>query len=257
MANESGFHVVIPARFESTRLPGKPLALVGGKPMIQRVVEQANRCGASSVTVATDDSRIVEAVSAAGYQAVMTSPNHQSGSDRLVEVADILDLDDSALIVNVQGDEPLIPPEVIRQVATALQEPGRSVVTLCEPIEEVGVLLDPNVVKVVFDEHQRALYFSRAPIPYDREVLPNQPEPGHSLATGQWWRHIGIYGYRLGVLRDFVSAEPSSYELLESLEQLRFLQAGVAIHLYPACARVPGGIDTAADLAAVNTLLDG
>jgi 3-deoxy-manno-octulosonate cytidylyltransferase (CMP-KDO synthetase) len=255
----SEFHVVIPARYQSTRLPGKPLALVAGKPMIVCVAEQAQRCGAHSVTIATDDLRIVEAAAAAGHRALMTGADHQSGSDRLVEIADQLGWSDDALLVNVQGDEPLIPPEVIRQVADALQDGTRSVVTLCEPILEMDVLLDPNAVKVVFDQDHRALYFSRAPIPYDRGAFGPTPnvDAGANLSPGNWWRHIGIYGYQLGVLRDYVAAEQSSYESLESLEQLRFLQAGVPVHVFPACASVPGGIDTPADLASVNALLAG
>lgn len=250
----SEFHVVIPARYQSTRLPGKPLALVGGKPMIVRVAEQVQSCSAHSVTIATDDSRIMEAVAQAGFKAVMTRVDHQSGSDRLVEVADQLGWADDALLINVQGDEPLIPPLVIDQVAQALQDDARSVVTLCEPIEDVATLFDPNAVKVVFDQHQRALYFSRAPIPFDRDRFTDEVKP-RRLSSGDWWRHIGIYGYRLGALRECVAAEQSSYERLESLEQLRFLQAGVAVHVFPACAPVPGGIDTPADLAAINALL--
>lgn len=253
----SEFHVVIPARYQSTRLPGKPLALVAGKPMIVCVAEQAQRCGATSVTIATDDLRIVNAVKTAGYSALMTSADHQSGSDRLVEVADQLGWSDDALLINVQGDEPLIPPEVIRQVAKALQSNPGSVVTLCEPIVETEILFDLNAVKVVFDQDQRALYFSRAPIPYDRAAFARDVKTGFSLSPGNWWRHIGIYGYRLGALRAFIAGEQSSYEVLESLEQLRFLQAGVPVHVFPACAPVPGGIDTPADLAAVNALLAG
>lgn len=250
----SEFHVVIPARYQSTRLPGKPLVLVGGKPMIVRVAEQVQRSGARSVTIATDDSRIMEVVTQAGFKAVMTGVDHPSGSDRLVEVAEQLGWADDALLINVQGDEPLIPPQVIDQVAQALQDDSRSVVTLCEPIEDVPTLFDPNAVKVVFDRHQRALYFSRAPIPFDREHFASDVQPSR-LGSSDWWRHIGIYGYRLGALRDYVASEQSSYERLESLEQLRFLQAGVAVHVFPACAAVPGGIDTPADLAAVNALL--
>lgn len=250
----SEFHVVIPARYQSTRLPGKPLALVGDKPMIVRVAEQVQGCGAASVTIATDDSRIMEAVAQAGHKAVMTRSDHQSGSDRLVEVADQLGWADDAVLINVQGDEPLIPPQVIDQVAEALQDQARSVVTLCEPIEDAATLFDPNTVKVVFDQNQRALYFSRAPIPFDRNSFGSNAESG-SLGSGDWWRHIGIYGYRLSALREYVASPQSSYEQLESLEQLRFLQAGVAVHVFPACAAVPGGIDTAADLAAVNALL--
>lgn len=252
----SEFHVVIPARYQSTRLPGKPLALVGNKPMILRVAEQAQRCGAHSVTVATDDVRIADVVTQAGHSAVMTRIDHQSGSDRLVEVADHLGWSDDAVLINVQGDEPLIPPEVIRQVADALQDSERSVVTLCEPILTMDVVRDPNAVKVVFDKNCRALYFSRAPIPYDRASFQASDDFG-ALNENHWWRHIGIYGYRLGVLREYVNSVPSSYERLESLEQLRFLQTGVAVHVFPACVAVPGGIDTPEDLATVNALLAG
>ncbi len=234
--------------------------------MVVCVARRAAASGAASVVVATDDNRIAEAVAAAGFRFCMTRVDHQSGSDRIVEVADQLSWPDDAVVVNVQGDEPLIPPSVIDQVATALLEnakasDGVQVATLCEPIESSVQVFDPNCVKVVFDRNQRALYFSRAPIPFDRanfvafaaaEGVASTAE----LGLNQWWRHIGIYGYRLGVLRSFVQQTPATIEQLESLEQLRFLQMGIPIHVYPACAPVPGGVDTTDDLAAVNQLLD-
>ncbi len=262
--------MVIPARYQSSRLPGKPLALVGGRPMVVCAAQQAAASGAAKVVVATDDVRIQQVVQAAGYQACITREEHQSGSDRIVEVAEQLGWPDDTIIVNVQGDEPLIPPAVIDQVAATLVTSAQSqtpvqVATLCEPITNHTQLFDPNAVKVVFDTNQRALYFSRAPIPFNRDMFSKIPpttaaasaggQQVERLEQGYWWRHIGIYGYSLGALRQFVCTPAAPIEMLESLEQLRFMHMGVAIHVYPACAEVPGGIDTPEDLAAVNQLL--
>ncbi len=251
------WHIVIPARYESTRLPGKPLADIAGVPMILRVAQQAQATQADSVTVATDDVRIVDVVQAAGVDAVMTRRDHTSGSERVFEVAQQRGWDERDLLVNVQGDEPLIPPAVITQIAQAFaDDPQREVVTLAEPIERVADVFDPHQVKVVFDAQRRAQYFSRAPIPWQRDGFDfAKAADDTALAGDLWWRHIGIYGYTVNALARYLSLPPSPYEALESLEQLRFLQHGIAVHVFAACATVPPGIDTPEDLANVNALL--
>lgn len=246
-----GFQVVIPARYASTRLPGKPLADIGGAPMIVRVAERAAASGAADVVVATDDERVREAVTAAGFEAVMTRPDHPSGSDRVMEVAELRGWTEDTVVVNVQGDEPLIPPAVIAQVAELLHgHPEAGVATLCEPVAELAQVFDPNVVKAVADRHGRALYFSRAPVPYARDLFPERERrpAAELLAAGGWRRHVGIYGFRLEVLRRFVTMPTGTLERLESLEQLRLLEHGIPILLADACAAVPGGVDTPADL---------
>lgn len=247
------FTVVIPARYASTRLPGKPLADIGGLPMIIRVMQRARQSGAASVCVATDDVRVYEVVREYGGEVLMTRDDHVSGTDRLQEVAHKLGFADDHIIVNVQGDEPLIPPAVIDQVAHNLAAHGScGVATLCEPIERREDLFNPNIVKVVADERGQALYFSRAPIPWHRDGFAI---PGDELPTGQWWRHIGIYAYRVGFLKQFVSWPPARLELTESLEQLRAMANGIAIHVAPASEPVPGGVDTEEDLERMRTLL--
>jgi 3-deoxy-manno-octulosonate cytidylyltransferase (CMP-KDO synthetase) len=246
---------VIPARFGSTRLPGKPLLDIGGKPMVQRVWEQARQSGAQQVVIATDDERILETAQAFGAQALMTSPKHPSGTDRLQEVAELLGLADDHVVVNVQGDEPMIPPEVIDQVAANLHgHPGAGISTLCEKIATWDDLCAPDVVKVVCDTQGMALYFSRAIIPWPRDEGPRQTGPIDD--GGPWLRHIGIYAYRTGLLKQFVGWPPAPLEQLESLEQLRALQNGVDIHVDVACRVVPPGIDTEDDLAAARDSLD-
>lgn len=250
------YTVVIPARYGSTRLPGKPLLEIGGKPMIQRVWEQARASGADAVVVATDDQRIVDAVERFGATACLTSAQHPSGTDRLQEVASQLGLDDDHIVVNVQGDEPLIPPAVIDQVAHNLAGNAQAgIATLCEPVRDVQALTNPNVVKVVSDARGMALYFSRATIPWPRDEFARDASamPGQ----GEWFRHIGIYAYRTRFLHEYVTWQPAPPELLESLEQLRALYHGVGIHVASACADVPGGVDTQADLDAVRALVAG
>lgn len=249
------FKVVIPARFASSRLPGKPLADLGGEPMVVRVARQASRSGASEVVVATDDPRVLEAVTAAGFAARSTRPEHPSGSDRVMEVADQCGWPDDAVVVNVQGDEPLIPPAVIDQVAGLLQDPGARVATLGEPIDDLSRIFDPNVVKVVVGADGCAIYFSRAPIPYARDAFAAGARRGPPPDATGWLRHIGIYGYRLEALRRFVSLPPGRLERLEALEQLRLLENGIAIRLAVATAPVPGGVDTPADLQRVRAVL--
>lgn len=256
--------VVIPARYGSSRLPGKPLADIGGEPMVVRVLQRCQQSSAARVLVATDDYRVASAVTQAGGEVVMTRADHPSGTDRLQEVAAQLGLSDDDIIVNVQGDEPLIPAEVIEQVAGNLaSNPDCGIATLCEPIATHADLFNPNIVKVVFDNNGIALYFSRAPIPWHRDAFAREPvsedssvkdsarKKSDELPQGDWWRHIGIYAYRVGFLRQYVQWPPALLEKTEALEQLRAMANGVRIHIAPACADVPGGVDTQADLERV------
>ncbi len=248
------FHIVIPARYHSTRLPGKPLRDIVGKPMIQRVYEQCLQAGASRVIVATDDQRILDRVRDFGGEALMTSTRHQSGTDRLQEVASLCQMPDDGILVNVQGDEPLIPPNVITQVAANLDgHPEAAVATLMEPIHSPEDFSNPNIVKVVGDNNDLALYFSRAPIPWPRDhfLAGKSGLPSGFVPH----RHIGIYAYRVARLNRFVQWPVAPIEQLESLEQLRFLWNGERIHLAEAIAAVPGGVDTEADLQRVIDLI--
>lgn len=247
------FTVVIPARYASTRLPGKPLLELQGQAMIQHVWERAVASQAERVVIATDDERIQAHCESFGAAVMQTDSAHPSGTDRLAEVARRLELADDAIVVNVQGDEPLIPPAVIAQVADNLAQHERaSIATLCEPLTEVAAFHDPNIVKVAMDERGYALYFSRAPIPWPRD--PEDSEDAE-LAPDSAWRHLGIYAYRAGFLARFSAWEPAPLEQLEALEQLRALYHGEAIHVAPACEPVPGGIDTAEDLERLRALL--
>jgi len=249
------FTVVIPSRYASTRLPGKPLLLIAGKPMIQHVWEQASKSSAQRVVVATDDARIVEACKGFGADVVLTREDHNSGTDRLAEVAAKLGLAPDAIVVNVQGDEPLIPPCVIDQVAANLAAHAEArMATLAEPIEDVETLFNTNVVKVVTDLNGLALTFSRATLPWAREAFAKHPE---KLPEGvPYRRHIGIYAYRAGFLQDFVSWGPCWLENTESLEQLRALWHGVRIHVGDALIAPPTGIDTLEDLERVRRILE-
>ncbi len=250
------YTVIIPARYASTRLPGKPLRDIAGKTMIQRVYEQARLSRASRVIVATDDQRIGAVVAGFGGEVVMTSPDHVSGTDRLEEVARQCALAEDEIVVNVQGDEPLIPPQVIDQVAANLAaNPDAGVATLSEPIREAAVFLNPNAVKVVSGVDGTALYFSRAPIPWPRDHFAGSTStlPGEDSAGGteSFQRHIGIYAYRVALLHHFVRWDVAPLEALESLEQLRFMYHGVKLHVAPAMIAVPGGVDTTEDLQSV------
>jgi 3-deoxy-manno-octulosonate cytidylyltransferase (CMP-KDO synthetase) len=248
------FHVIIPARYASTRLPGKPLLDIGGKPMLQHVCERAQESGAASVTVATDDARIAEAVEAFGGRACMTAGHHQSGTDRLAEASQTLSLDDEDIVVNLQGDEPLLPPALLKQVAALLEaDHGADMSTLCTRIHTAAELFDPHVVKVVMDRMGKALYFSRAVIPWDRDAFAVTTEelPDQALH----YRHLGIYAYRVGFLERYVQQERCELERMESLEQLRVLWHGGRIQVAEA-AELPGhGVDTAEDLERVRALL--
>lgn len=249
------FTVVIPARYGSSRFPGKPLKVIAGKPMIQLVWEQARKSSAQRVVVATDDVRIFEACQAFGAEVLMTRDDHNSGTDRLAEVAAQLGLTADAIVVNVQGDEPMIPPAVIDQVASNLAaHPEAGISTLAEPIDDVAALFNPNVVKVSSDINGLALTFSRAPLPWARDALAaNRDE----LPAGvPFRRHIGIYAYRAGFLHDFVSWGPCMLENTENLEQLRALWNGVRIHVADALEAPPAGVDTPEDLERVRRLLE-
>ncbi len=242
------FTVIIPARYAATRLPGKPLADLGGRPLLQWVHERALASGAARVVVATDDARIEAAAQAFGAEVVMTSPEHRSGTDRIADAARQLGLPDDALVVNVQGDEPLMPPPLIRQVAANLAaHPAADMATLSQRILTLSDLASPHVVKVVCDREGYALYFSRALIPQPRDGMP---EAEHLAdAVPGWQRHIGIYAYRVGFLRAFVHWPPAAIESTEMLEQLRALWNGASIHVAEACAPAPVGVDTPEDLA--------
>jgi len=243
------FTVIIPARFASTRLPGKPLQLIGDKPMVQHVYERACQSQAQQVIVATDDQRIVDAVNHFGGKVCMTQATHESGTDRLQEVAVTLDLSPDDIVVNVQGDEPLIPPSVINQVADNLiNNSSASVATLTEPVNALEDLQNPNVVKAVKNHHNMALYFSRAPIPYAREGWAEIINGSDSPIK----RHIGIYAYRVNLLHEFVQWPQAMLEKIECLEQLRILANGYNIHIEDAVDLVPGGIDTPEDLKKVQ-----
>lgn len=248
------FVVVIPARFASTRLPGKPLQDIAGKPMIQRVWEQAKRSAASRVVVATDDARIVDACLGFGAEVLLTRADHNSGTDRLAEVASLLGLSDETIVVNVQGDEPLIPPAIIDQVAANLAAHAEAgIATLAEPIHDAAQLFNPNVVKLVTDANGLALTFSRAPLPWARDAFAAGRE---QLPVGvPFRRHIGIYAYRAGFLHDFVAWGPCWLEDTECLEQLRALWHGVRIHVADALEAPPAGVDTPEDLQRVRQLL--
>ncbi|QCR36546.1 3-deoxy-manno-octulosonate cytidylyltransferase [Nissabacter sp. SGAir0207] len=245
------FIAIIPARYASSRLPGKPLADIHGKPMVVHVVERARESGADRVIVATDHPEVAAAVEAAGGEVCMTRPDHQSGTERLAEVIDRLGFGDDDIIVNVQGDEPMIPPVIIRQVAENLANCQAGMATLAVPIETAEEAFNPNAVKVVRDAQGFALYFSRATIPWDRERFAQSRD-----AIGDHFlRHLGIYAYRAGFVRRYVTWAPSTLENIELLEQLRVLWYGEKIHVDVAQAVPAVGVDTPEDLARVRAAL--
>ncbi|MGA9852306.1 MAG: 3-deoxy-manno-octulosonate cytidylyltransferase [Gammaproteobacteria bacterium] len=248
------FTVLIPARMASERLPGKPLADMLGKPLILHVCERARESGAESVLVATDDIRIRDVCAAAGFRVEMTGTKHASGTDRIAEVVNRLGLDDREIVVNLQGDEPLMPGTIISQVAALLgSHEDAPMATLCTPIHSLNEFLDPNVVKLVTDQAGNALYFSRAPIPWNREGAVT------GLQSQQHWRgalrHIGLYAYRVGALRTLASTPPSELEQLEKLEQLRALWLGMKIAVDVARETPGPGVDTPEDLRRATALL--
>lgn len=259
-------HIVIPARFKSERLPGKPLLKIHGKPMILWVAEKAKAAHfVDDMCIATDDERIANVCSDAGFEVVMTRSNHASGTDRLAEVAAIKGWAEHDIVINMQGDEPLVPPLLLEQVKTLLIADVDSVMaTLYEAIEDYESFMRPSVVKVVsttFDDKQRALYFSRAPIPCDRDVVlatPDKERPFKALkerlAPKNAYRHLGLYAYRVSLLQKFVHWAQTPLEQLESLEQLRILENGGHIAIAAAAVHLPAGVDTQQDLDRLNAL---
>lgn len=249
------FIVVIPARYDSTRLPGKPLLQIAAKPMVQHVWEQAKKSDAQQVYIATDDIRIKEACEAFEAPVLMTKKDHRSGTDRLAEVATLLGLAEDDIVVNVQGDEPLIPPRIINQVAANLAlYKQAAIATLAEPITELDNLFNPNIVKVVTDRFGYAITFSRAALPWARDALASNPR---QLPEGiPFRRHIGIYAYRAGFLQNFVEWGSCWLERCESLEQLRALWHGVKIQVADAVEVPPAGVDTLEDLTRVKKIVE-
>ncbi|MFW1799387.1 3-deoxy-manno-octulosonate cytidylyltransferase [Acinetobacter nematophilus] len=245
-------HIVIPARFSSTRLPGKPLLEIHGRAMILRVVDQAKKVqGFDDLCVATDDSRIAEICRQEGVDVVITDPNHPSGTDRLSEVARIKGWGADDIIVNVQGDEPLLPAPLVTQVAELLaNNPQCSMSTLCEPIHQVEEFQRESIVKVVMSKLNEALYFSRSPIPYERKTGQLNDQTLHQSA----FRHLGLYAYRVKLLQEYVTWDMGTLERLESLEQLRVLENGHRIAIDIAQVNLPPGVDTQADLDRLNAL---
>lgn len=247
------FNVIIPARMHSTRLPGKPLLLIDGKPMVVQVAKRAERSGAKFVAVATDHPDIVTACKKEGVHAVLTSPSHPTGTDRLAQAAQILGLSDEEIVVNVQGDEPLIPIEVIAQAAAALENaPDCAIATAAHKIYDLQSFLNPNVVKVEVNRNNRALTFSRAPIPWPRDAFQNEPR---FLPSGfSALHHIGLYAYRVSFLKQFPTLPQAPIEAAESLEQLRAMWYGYRIAVTVLQAKLPAGVDTQEDLERVRSL---
>lgn len=241
------YTIVIPARYASTRLPGKPLLDIAGKPMIQRVYEQAQKTHAKAVIVATDDERIQQCVMGFGGQACLTAKTHESGTERLAEVVSKLNIDDEEIVVNIQGDEPLIPPQIVDQVANLLLEDTTApMATLGAPIIEQESIMNPNVVKVICNKKGQAIYFSRAPIPYSREGI---------WSLGDYLRHIGIYAYQAGFIRQYVKLSSSPLEMSEKLEQLRVLWHGYSINVAKVLVEPSAGVDTSEDLEKVRKII--
>ncbi len=249
------FVVAIPARHDATRLPGKPLRLLAGDPLVLHVARRALAAGAREVWVAADDQRIADALVGAGVRVAMTSRGHASGSDRLAECARIAGWDNDTVVVNLQGDEPFAPAAGIRAVADALRASDAPMSTLATPVDDVAALFDPNVVKLVRAANGDALYFSRAPLPWPRDAFANSRDalpPG-----GHWLRHIGIYGYRAGFLQAFAALPPTPLERIESLEQLRAVEHGHRIHVALTPEAFPPGVDTEGDLRRAEARVAG
>lgn len=251
----SDFVVAIPARHAATRLPGKPLRLLAGEPLVLHVARRALAAGAREVWVAADDQRIADALNGSGVRVAMTSTAHPSGTDRLAECARIAGWSDDTIVVNLQGDEPFAPAEGIRAVADLLRDSGAEMATLAAPVTDAETLFDPNTVKLVQAANGDALYFSRAPLPWPRDAFARDrtqlPEGGH------WLRHIGIYAYRTGFLQRFAAMPPGRLEQIESLEQLRVLEAGYRIAVATTPAPFPPGVDTPDDLARAEARIAG
>jgi len=243
------FHVVIPARYAAARLHGKPLLPIAGRPLIQWVWESACRSGAASVVVATDDERILQTARNFGADCVLTSPRHASGTDRIAEVARTRGWPANDIVVNLQGDEPMMPPAVIREVAAALDaRPAVDIATAVAPIGSLLEFLDPSCVKALRGLDGRALYFSRAPVPWPREnVVEGRPARFEGA-----WRHVGIYGFRVRSLLEFAARPPTQLEMTEKLEQLRALEYGMSVHLVELAEAPPAGVDTPEDLQRIR-----
>ncbi|MDP1659388.1 MAG: 3-deoxy-manno-octulosonate cytidylyltransferase [Methylotenera sp.] len=253
MSQTPEFYVVIPARYASTRLPGKPLLDIAGKPMVAWVAERAKLSGAKQIVVATDNPRIIEALKQYGHQAMMTSVDHVSGTDRIAEVALAQGWHDDAIIVNVQGDEPLIEASLIVEVASMLSEHVEAVMaTACHAIHSKADFLNPNIVKVVLDAQSNALYFSRAPIPFPRDAFAAGLDFPSDM---QAYRHIGIYAYRAKFLKQYASIQPSVIEQIECLEQLRVLHQGYKIAVSISKNAPAAGVDTQEDLDYVRSIM--
>ena len=244
------FVVVIPARYASVRLPGKALRDIRGKPMIQHAYERGTESGATEVVIATDDERIAEAAEAFGAVVCMTGDHHQSGTERIAEVADLMDWEDKQVVVNLQGDEPAMPPQLIDQCASLLDDATADIATLASPFRNRDDFQNPNCVKVIRDVNDHAIYFSRASIPYPRD------EGSDARAVSAALHHHGIYAYRCGVLRQLVAAAPSELEVCEQLEQLRALSLGMTIAVGVPPIRPGTGVDTEEDLERANRELE-
>jgi 3-deoxy-manno-octulosonate cytidylyltransferase (CMP-KDO synthetase) len=248
------FKVVIPARYASTRLPGKPLINIAGKPMIAHVCAKAQQAGAEEVVVATDDDRILQTVTNLGIRAIMTRPDHQSGTERIAEVAEQCGWAGEEIIVNLQGDEPLIPPGIIQELAMVLGDQQQAgIATLAAKIVDFEEIFNPNAVKVVLNKAGYALYFSRAPIPWDRDGFAQGGK--HVSGKMPYYRHIGMYAYTVDFLKRYCQWEPSVLEAVESLEQLRILWQGEAIRVKVVEKTPAAGVDTPEDLLRVEQLL--
>jgi 3-deoxy-manno-octulosonate cytidylyltransferase (CMP-KDO synthetase) len=247
------FKVVIPARYASTRLPGKPLLPIAGKPMIAHVCDRANEANAQQIVVATDDERILNTIIDLGFEGILTSENHESGTERIAEVAEKFGWEDGTIIVNLQGDEPLLPAHYITQVAKALASQTQAgIATLAARIFESDDIFNPNAVKVVLDKQGYALYFSRAPIPWNRATFATTQEMPSDLS---YLRHIGLYAYTVGFLKKYCAWSPSPLESIEALEQLRILWHGEKI-LVQTVEKAPiAGVDTLEDLQRVETIM--
>jgi 3-deoxy-manno-octulosonate cytidylyltransferase (CMP-KDO synthetase) len=256
--SDPGFIAVIPARYASTRLPGKPLLDIGGLPMVVQVARRAAASGAQAVWVATDSDEVRAAAERHGVKAMLTRGDHATGTDRIAELVRALNCDEQAIVVNVQGDEPLIEPALVREVAATLaRSPQAAIATACHAISDRATLFNPNVVKVVLDEAGFAMYFSRAPIPYARDAFVGGGELPPGLPAGlPAYRHIGIYAYRAGFLRQYAELKPAACEQFEALEQLRALGHGFRICVAIAREAPAAGVDTPADLAIARAAFD-
>lgn len=246
------FKVIIPVRYNSKRLPGKPLLDINGKPMIRHVYDKAVMSGANSVIVATDSTEIAKVAKDFGANVCMTSSEHNSGTERIAEVVEAMGFDDDEIIVNLQGDEPLMPSAVIHQVANDLEiHDSSKVATICEPILDINDLFNPNVVKVVMNKRGFAMYFSRAAIPWERDSFATDKK----IMQDKHFKHVGIYAYRVSFLQDYLQSDNSDIERCESLEQLRVLWHGNRIHVTISQNNIPNGVDTPEDLSVVRAIL--